>query len=112
VIPLPKRFCLDCKQLYDRDDTGTQRCPRCQPAATAARQQRPNTTRRGYGSKHQRLRQELLDAFRPGQPCARCQLPIWTKADAQLGHDDQDRSRYRGLEHVACNEATSGRHKQ
>ena len=116
---MPKRFCIcrgcagcgtaGCRALFDRDDTGTQRCPRCQPAATAARNARANTTRRGYGSDHQRLRKQLLDVFVPGQPCARCGLPIAGKDDAQLGHDDQDRSRYRGLEHVACNEATAGR---
>lgn len=106
---MPKRFCLDCQQLFDRDDTGTQRCPRCQPAATAARNARPNTTARGYGSKHQRLREQLLAQFQPGQPCARCGKPIASKDDAQLGHADQDRSRYRGLEHVRCNESTAGR---
>lgn len=106
---MPKRFCIGCGTLYDRDATRTQRCPNCQPAATAARNARGNTTRRGYGSQHQALRRQLLDAFQPGQPCARCGQPIRAKADAQLGHDDHDRSRYRGLEHVACNEATSGR---
>lgn len=106
---LPRRFCLTCGRLFDRDATGTQRCPRCQPAATAARQTRPNTTSRGYGSHHQALRARLLAEFVPGQPCARCGRPITSKDDAQLGHDDQDRSRYRGLEHMLCNEATSGR---
>jgi len=100
---------LDCHRLYDRDATGTQRCPRCQPAATAARQARPNTTRRGYGSQHQAKRKQLLEQFVPGQPCARCGKPITTVGDAQLGHDDHDRSRYRGLEHIRCNEATTGR---
>ena len=102
---MPKRFCLDCNQLFDRDATGTQRCPRCQPAATAARQARGNTTRRGYGSAHQRLRRQLLDAFEPGQPCARCGKPITSKDDAQLGHLKGKRG-YRGLEHVLCNENT------
>lgn len=106
---MPKRFCLTCGKLFDRDLTGTQRCPACQPAATAARNARGNTTRRGYGSPHQALRKQLLEQFEPGQPCARCGKPIRSKADAQLGHDDQDRSRYKGLEHVRCNEATAGR---
>ena len=95
--------------LYDLDATGTLRCPPCQQVATARRQARPNTTRRGYGSSHQKLRAQLLAQFVPGQPCARCRKPITSRKDAQLGHDDHDRTRYRGLEHVACNEATSGR---
>jgi hypothetical protein len=116
---MPKRFCIctgctacgpgRCGKLFDRDDTSTQRCARCQPAATAAIQARPNTTRRGYGAAHQRLREQLIAAFQPGQPCARCGRPIASKDDAQLGHDDHDRTRYRGLEHVQCNEATAGR---
>lgn len=101
---MPKRFCIGCKRLYDRDLTGTQRCPACQPAATAARNARGNTTRRGYGSQHQALRKQLLDAFEPGQPCARCGKPIMRKDDAQLGHRDGQRG-YRGLEHTLCNES-------
>jgi DNA-directed RNA polymerase subunit RPC12/RpoP len=106
---MPKRFCLDCGRLFDRDATGTQRCPQCQPAATARRQARGSTAARGYGAAHQRLRRQLLGAFEPGQPCARCGKPIASADDAQLGHLDGDRGRYRGLEHVRCNEATSGR---
>ncbi len=106
---MPQRRCLDCGELYDRDLTGTWRCPVHQAVATSKRQARPNTTRRGYGAKHQALRKQVLEQFAPGQPCARCGQPITSKKDAQLGHLDSDRSRYRGLEHVACNEATSGR---
>jgi hypothetical protein len=115
---VPKRWCIcrgctacgdHCGRLFDRDLTGTMRCPRCQPAADHARNTRSNTTTRGYGSRHQALRRKLLDQFQPGQPCARCGKPIWTKTDAQLGHDDHDRSRYNGLEHIACNEATTKR---
>ena len=108
------RGCTACipgghQLLFDLDTTGTLRCPGCQAVATSRRQARPNTTRRGYGSKHQALRRKLLAQFVPGQLCARCGQPIRSKADAQLGHVDEDRSRYRGLEHTACNEATSGR---
>jgi hypothetical protein len=106
---MPKRWCIGCGDLFDLDLTGTLRCPACQATATAKRQARPNTTRRGYGGAHQKLRAKLLAEFVPGQLCARCRKPITTKADAQLGHVDADRSRYRGLEHTRCNEATSGR---
>lgn len=116
---MPKRWCQcrgcpackpgGCGALFDLDATGTLRCPGCQQLATARRQARPNTTSRGYGAKHQRLREQLLASFQRGQLCARCGRPITSRSDAQLGHDDHDRTRYRGLEHVRCNEATSGR---
>ena len=109
---MPKRFCIDCGHLYDRDDTGTQRCPEHQAAADRRRNARPNTTARGYGSTHQRERERQLQAFEPGQPCARCGQPIESKDDAQLGHDDNDRSIYRGLEHIACNEGAPGRRRR
>lgn len=115
---MPQRFCIcpgcngcgteRCGRLFDRDTTGTQRCPRCQPSATAARQARTNTTRRGYGSQHQRLRQQYVDAFMAGQPCVRCGKPIAHVDDADLGHADGQRG-YRGLEHSWCNRGASRR---
>ena len=70
------------------------------------------TTARGYGAAHQALRNRLLAAWKPGQPCARCGQPMWhrwtTDADGKrvsaidLGHNDQ-RTGYTGLEHRGCN---------
>lgn len=108
---MPKRFCRDCHQLYDRDATHTMRCPGCQPAATKASNARRNTTARGYGSQHQQLRKQLLEQFQPGQPCARCGQPITSKDDADLGHTDGQHA-YRGLEHAACNRAAGGRRER
>ena len=71
-----------------------------------------STTQRGYGSQHQALRSRLLAQWKPGQPCARCGQPMWHRwmldstgrkvSAIDLGHAD-DRSRYTGLEHRACN---------
>ena len=105
---MPKRFCLDCKQLFDRDATGTQRCPACQPAATAARNARGNTTQRGYGSDHQALRAELAAAFQPGQPCVSCGQPIASIGDADLGHGPGQQG-YRGLQCRRCNRGAPSR---
>jgi hypothetical protein len=50
------------------------------------------------------LRKGLLAdlARRPGQPCARCGLPMYVTQLLDLDHTD-DRSGYLGLSHRACN---------
>ena len=69
-----------------------------------------STTERGYGAAHQKLRKQIkpdVDAGRAN--CWRCGLRIERGQAWDLGHDDDDRSRYRGPEHVACNRATVNR---
>ena len=69
---------------------------------------RASTTRRGYGSRHQRLRKLLAPFVVAGlATCTRCGRPILPGAPWDLGHDDIDRGRYRGPEHRACNRATN-----
>lgn len=71
---------------------------------------RGNTTARGYGSAHQKLRAEVKKIVDRGEAyCWRCGGFIPPGAPFDLGHDDQDRSVYRGPEHTRCNRATSGR---
>ena len=65
---------------------------------------RGSTTARGYGAAHQRERrrwQKVIDSGRGA--CVRCGQPIPAGSDWDLGHDDNDRSVYRGPEHVRCN---------
>ncbi len=60
-MPMPKRFCLDCKQLFDAT-TGKSRCSVHQAALEARMNARPkpNTTKRGLGWQHQkRAKQEI-----------------------------------------------------
>lgn len=92
------------------------------------------TTRRGYGTRHQKLRAKEDRALkRAGQvPCARCGWPVfhawpldppevhvpncpqrsscqgqcWSTWD--LGHTD-DRTAYSGIEHTCCNRAAGAR---
>jgi hypothetical protein len=46
-----------------------------------------------------------------GMACWRCGRLIVPGSVWNLGHDDHDRSVYRGPEHERCNLATSGRKK-
>ena len=74
---------------------------------------RGTTTERGYGWKeHVKKQLAALAAWKPGDPCAQCGQPMWSRwtFDAKgkrvsaldLGHTD-DRSGYIGLCHRSCN---------
>ncbi len=75
---------------------------------------KPRTTgQRGYGWAHQRERakwQRVIDSG--GVSCWRCGRPIHPGMPWDLGHDDNDRSVYRGPECRPCNRATTGRRKR
>jgi len=103
---MPKRWCSDCRQLFDMDSTGTLRCPACQAIATQKRNARAPRASRGYDARHDRVRAQLLAAFRPGDPCALCGKPMTSKANLDLAHNET-RTGWRGLSHAACNRATN-----
>lgn len=68
------------------------------------------TSERGYGAAHQKLRLKWLRAVERGEVvCWRCGNLIAPGARWDLGHDDLDRSQYRGPEHLRCNRGTKGR---
>lgn len=86
---------------------------------THTRTPQATTAQRGYGSKHQRLRKQYESLVRSGRAtCWRCGTPIAPDAKWDLGHNDHDRSRYMGPEHIGreCpaggNRATSTRRRQ
>ena len=86
-------------------------CPNLQRDNRCPEHRRGTRQERGYGADHERLRaayQKLMDDGLTFD-CWRCDAPVdptcW-----HLGHDDHDRSRYRGPECVPCNTATAGRH--
>lgn len=69
---------------------------------------RPTTSQRGYDYRHQRLRAALKPHVDAGNAtCWRCTQPIQPGDPWDLGHDDHDRSRYRGPEHTKCNRNTA-----
>ena len=69
-----------------------------------------NTTQRGYGRQHQLKRAEYQKVVDAGAgECWRCGQPVNPGDPWQLGHDDHDRTQYRGIECIPCNESTGGR---
>ncbi|BBC53952.1 putative HNH endonuclease [Mycobacterium phage HC] len=78
-----------------------------------------STSARGYGWKHQALRAQVKPYVEAGHvDCWRCGERIQPGQQWDLGHDDDDRSRYRGPEHALAkdcaaggNRATAGRRK-
>lgn len=68
------------------------------------------TKQRGYDYQHKKLREQIKPIVDAGKAtCWRCGQPITAGEPWDLGHDDDDRTRYRGPEHQACNRATAGR---
>jgi hypothetical protein len=65
---------------------------------------------RGYGPEHDRLRAAWAPYVEAGTvACWRCHTLIHPAEDWQLGHDDYDRSIYRGPEHALCNQRAGAR---
>ena len=96
------RTCVDCGALTRRT-----RCPDCQRTREHARGTRQQ---RGYGPEHTRLRRDYQARMNRGEPftCWRCGDPI-DPEHWMLGHDDNDRTTWRGPECIPCNCATAGR---
>ena len=85
---------------------GERYCPR---HARDYEQRRGSSTQRGYDSAHRRLRaawQALIDRGEVVH-CARCGALI-TGTSWQLGHDDNDRTKYNGPECASCNASAGG----
>lgn len=91
-------------------------CPKLQPESRcpdhrrAREQARGTPAQRGYDAAHDALRRDYQRRMDQGETftCWRCSKPI-DLTSWHLGHDDHDRSKYRGPECVGCNTATSGR---
>lgn len=98
------RVCLepDCPTLTDKS--------RCDRHTRERERARGTRQERGYGSDHVAERKRWAPFVATGLvKCWRCRELIASNAPWDLGHADNDRSKYRGPEHVACNRATSGR---
>ena len=83
---------------------------RCATHERQADRARGTAAQRGYGVAHRKLRAEWEPLVATGNvKCWRCGEYIPAGEPFDLGHDDADRSKYRGPEHQACNRATSSR---
>jgi hypothetical protein len=72
----------------------------------------PTTAQRGYDAQHQRMRKRYEPLVRSGQAtCWRCDQPIDPEGPWDLGHDDIDRTKYNGPEHVKCNRGAPSRNR-
>jgi hypothetical protein len=95
-----QRFCSEGCRSKNHRQTNSRRRAREQARLAA----RPSTARRGYGVRHTRLRAEWAPKVDAGQvSCWRCGAWIEPGTPWDLGHDDYDRSKYKGPEHARCN---------
>ena len=83
---------------------------RCDEHRRAKDKARGTRQQRGYDAQHDAERARWVPLVATGMVrCWRCRDHIAADQPFDLGHDDEDRSVYRGPEHVSCNRATSTR---
>jgi hypothetical protein len=63
---------------------------------------------RGYGPAHQAQRRAAIKALIDGDPCARCDGPMYRDQRLELDHND-DRTAYLGLSHRRCNQLAAAK---
>ena len=92
-----RHFLCDLCRAMKRRESGVARRRRDE-------RERPSTTERGYGGEHKKLRAKLAKVVEAGDGfCVRCGRWVAPGELWHLGHDDFDRSRYRGIECTKCN---------
>jgi hypothetical protein len=81
---------------------------RCAPHRSEREKARGSRQQRGYDATHDALRASWVRKVATGAvTCWRCGELI--AGDFDLGHDDHDRSKYRGPECIPCNRGTATR---
>ncbi|MGW6121493.1 AAA family ATPase [Nocardia sp. NPDC055165] len=98
------------KKWYDQRDLQNGKPTQTGRSEPRVQKRRKTTTERGYGQDHRKRREALAPIVQSGKAtCWRCTEAIKPGEPWDLGHDDHDRTRYRGPEHVHCNRAAGGR---
>lgn len=83
---------------------------RCLAHRRERERSRGSAAARGYGQDHKALRAQWAPLVATGNvKCWRCSEYLAADQPWHLGHDDEDRSRYRGPECVPCNTPTASR---
>lgn len=83
---------------------------RCIEHARQADRARGTRQQRGYTREHDQRRADWSQLVAAGTvDCWRCRGRIHPTEPWHLGHDDHDRTIWRGPEHVKCNLAAAGR---
>lgn len=84
---------------------------RCTAHAREKERTRGTRQQRGYDAAHDRLRRDWAPKVATGTiRCWRCRDIIRADEAWDLGHDDHDRTKYRGPEHAnRCNRSAAGR---
>lgn len=81
----------------------------CKAHDREADRARGTRQQRGYGYAHQQQRKVWAERINTGTvTCSRCGLPLMPWDDWHLDHDDDDRAKYRGPSHAACNTSAGG----
>lgn len=111
VGPAPRiiKHCANCGELFS--GKGSHRycsteCGRRVRSNTRYGDIPVNTTHRGYGSKHQRIRKETIGAAYD-TPCHFCGEPMLVGQALHLDHTE-DGAEYRGFAHARCNQRDGG----
>ncbi len=107
---MPKRACLGPGKGERCPHGAITAKPRCPACTRVLDKTRGTKQQRGYDADHDRLRAAYQRRMDAGETfdCWRCHQPI-NPHHWHLGHDDHDRTRYRGPECPPCNTATKGR---
>lgn len=95
----------------------TLKCPnviakagKCDTHKREAEKARGSRQQRGYGAEHDALRKQWAPRVATGRvACWRCRELIKPTETWDLGHDDNDRTKYRGPEHLRCNRSAGGK---
>jgi hypothetical protein len=85
-------------------------CPAVVTSGHCSTHARPGPRARGYDRAHDKLRARIDIEVRAGYVyCWRCTRRIDPTEPWDLGHDDHDRTVYRGPEHLHCNRSAAGK---
>ena len=101
---MSSRVCAEpgCPKLIPQ---GT-RDGRCDEHRRAKDRERGTSSERGYDAAHQAERRLWVGLVATGNvKCWRCHEHISSDEPWDLGHDDEDRGKWRGPEHQRCNRA-------